>query len=393
VQICNLERDLLCAPRTDLCMDVTGYHELLSHAGGADHTVQILDLERNLLSASLTGHSKKVTSLAFPTPTTLLSASADKTVKLWSAGGGAGTAPDDLAWAIRDGALASAAAGFAAVCVHPVPSLAVAAAADATWQLLDIEAGRRMSTGRAEGARSLPLTCSCTLFGCGCRRNVAAARQRGGAARERWSHGGCALAFRCLARMIAGHGLFTGRHVQPALFAPLPCTRAPSANVGVLLVLPSSAGLPGLAGEGVNEEVISALQERKRADDRRVDLVSSLAWKGCAAWCRRHLPAAGGVHPTNTSNVQSVRCFAGFLPFQFAAVHPDGKFSTGGIDAGALPSAKNSHNQSACRLRCVPLRSDAPRRRLLCGRRLRTVQPEHSFAARNTLFLTLFQAP
>jgi hypothetical protein len=118
-------------------------------AGGADHTLQVLDLKTDVVVASLTGHSKKVNSVAFASPTTLLSASADKTVKLWSCGDG-GTA----GWALRAASLGSATAAVTRVCMHPVRSLAVAVAADASWQMLDVDAERTVWNVRTEAAGS-----------------------------------------------------------------------------------------------------------------------------------------------------------------------------------------------------------------------------------------------
>lgn len=120
-------------------------HACVLPAGGADHTVQLFDAGRGVVAASLTGHSKKVTSLAFASRTALLSASADKTVKLWAADGAA-------AWSLAAPALGTAAAAVARVCVHPVTSLAVAVDAAAAWQLLDVPVARPVAAGSAAAA-------------------------------------------------------------------------------------------------------------------------------------------------------------------------------------------------------------------------------------------------
>lgn len=53
------------------------------HAGGADHAVKILDVKEGVVSATLVGHSKKVTALTFAGDSVVVSGSADKTVKAW----------------------------------------------------------------------------------------------------------------------------------------------------------------------------------------------------------------------------------------------------------------------------------------------------------------------
>lgn len=126
---------------------------LASCAGGADHTVQLLDHKSGVLAASLTGHTKRVTSLAFPNATSLLSASSDRTVKLWTvASGDAAAASEASAWRLVAPAVGDAAAPVAAVAAHPVDTLAISAASDATWQLLDLPAARRVAGGGAPAA-------------------------------------------------------------------------------------------------------------------------------------------------------------------------------------------------------------------------------------------------
>ena len=111
--------------------------------------MQVLGLADGVVKASLAAHAKKVTSLAFATPSTLLSASADRTVKLWTRSG------DDGAWGARGETVGTFAAAVTRVAMHPVRSLAVAAAADATWQLLDLEARRPLWDVRLEAAGAL----------------------------------------------------------------------------------------------------------------------------------------------------------------------------------------------------------------------------------------------
>jgi pre-mRNA-processing factor 19 len=117
-------------------------------AGGADHTVQLLGLKNDIIVASLTGHSKKVTSIAFATPSALVSGSADKTVRLWT------RADEDGSWGATGAILGTFKAPVTRVCMHPVASLAVAAASDASWQLLDLERRRKLWDVRLEESGS-----------------------------------------------------------------------------------------------------------------------------------------------------------------------------------------------------------------------------------------------
>ena len=55
----------------------------LWRAGGADHAVKLLNVKEQLVSATLTGHSKKVSALTFAGEEVVVSGSADKTVRAW----------------------------------------------------------------------------------------------------------------------------------------------------------------------------------------------------------------------------------------------------------------------------------------------------------------------
>lgn len=62
-------------------------------AGGADHSIQLLDVETGVVTAALMGHSKKVTALAFAGPGVLVSGGADGSVRSWHCSSG-----DDAKW-------------------------------------------------------------------------------------------------------------------------------------------------------------------------------------------------------------------------------------------------------------------------------------------------------
>ena len=52
-------------------------------AGGVDHAVKLLDVKEQLVTATLSGHSKKVTALTFASEAVVVSGSADRTVRAW----------------------------------------------------------------------------------------------------------------------------------------------------------------------------------------------------------------------------------------------------------------------------------------------------------------------
>eukprot|EP00892_Ulva_mutabilis_P001038 jgi/Ulvmu1/10935/UM007_0114.1 len=104
--------------------------------GGADHTVQILDVEGSVIAATLAGHTKKVTALAFAGPSVLVSGSADGAVRCWHRGQG----DDSSKWTQQfSHTLPDTVVD---VCVHPVERFVVALSSAASWAMLDVQAGR-----------------------------------------------------------------------------------------------------------------------------------------------------------------------------------------------------------------------------------------------------------
>lgn len=108
--------------------------------GGADHTIQLLEAETGVISATLAGHSKKVTALAFAGPDVLVSGGADGTVRSWHRGADGGNWVQQFSHSLPD--------TIVAVCVHPVARFVVALSSAATWAMLDVAAGRVAFSGR-----------------------------------------------------------------------------------------------------------------------------------------------------------------------------------------------------------------------------------------------------
>ena len=121
--------------------------------GGADKQVQIYDRESDKVVATLKGHTKKITRVAFepaqdveigaevagafPNPTFAVSASEDKTVKIWRAN------EDGSKWAVAH-TLSGFKDAITGLDVHPNGKLLGAASRDSTWALYDIGSGKAL---------------------------------------------------------------------------------------------------------------------------------------------------------------------------------------------------------------------------------------------------------
>lgn len=100
---------------------------------GNDCSVQVFDYVQGRVLASLQGHSKRLTSVAYITPEVLLSASADKTVRVWRG-------PSQAAGEFTCSAtLKDHTAEVVGVVPHPSRRYFVSASADASWAFYDLE--------------------------------------------------------------------------------------------------------------------------------------------------------------------------------------------------------------------------------------------------------------
>jgi len=97
---------------------------------GLDSSIQIFDTSAGRMMGSLTGHSKRLTQLAYASPNVLLSSSADKTARIWSGEGG----QYSCAAILKDHT-----DEVVGVTVHPSQKYFVTGGADATWCFYDIE--------------------------------------------------------------------------------------------------------------------------------------------------------------------------------------------------------------------------------------------------------------
>ncbi|KAI8364772.1 WD40-repeat-containing domain protein [Radiomyces spectabilis] len=106
--------------------------------GGNDKHVQVYDKEEDKVVANLTGHTKKITSVKFRGQDTendiILSASADKHVRVWAAGGAKGY---HMAHNIT-----SHKGEVTGLAVHPSKDYFVSASLETKWALHDFETGK-----------------------------------------------------------------------------------------------------------------------------------------------------------------------------------------------------------------------------------------------------------
>ncbi|TMW58849.1 hypothetical protein Poli38472_006994 [Pythium oligandrum] len=106
--------------------------------GGVDKHVKVFNTTTQQLSATLSGHSKKVNDVEFhPSADLLVSASQDKTVKVWSATEGGNYAAVHTLGG-HDDAVTS-------VSIHATGDYVISASTDASWGFHDIRTGKLLA--------------------------------------------------------------------------------------------------------------------------------------------------------------------------------------------------------------------------------------------------------
>lgn len=118
---------------------------------GADGSIALFDAGKGKRASLLTGHGKKCTDVAWVAsgdgPSVLLSASADKTVKLWNG---------DKCAATMSGVHSGEVVGIS---VHPTNAYACSIGADKSWALYDIGAAECLSVVKDEDGGAGGFTC------------------------------------------------------------------------------------------------------------------------------------------------------------------------------------------------------------------------------------------
>ncbi|KAH0876588.1 hypothetical protein HID58_063982 [Brassica napus] len=114
-------------------MDILHSKDVIA-TGGIDTTAVLFDRPSGQILSTLTGHSKKVTSIKFVGDTDLvLTASSDKTVRIWGSS-------EDGSYACRH-TLKDHSAEVRAVTVHATNKYFVSASLDSTWCFYDMSSG------------------------------------------------------------------------------------------------------------------------------------------------------------------------------------------------------------------------------------------------------------
>jgi pre-mRNA-processing factor 19 len=107
----------------------------LSLSGSGDKTAILTDLSSGKALSKLTGHSKKITAVGFVNNSTekLATASADKSVKIWSSSNGKYAE----SWSFKDHD-----AEVSDISIHPTGNYMISLTADSSWYFLDIARGQ-----------------------------------------------------------------------------------------------------------------------------------------------------------------------------------------------------------------------------------------------------------
>ncbi|KAL4167944.1 hypothetical protein KRP22_011351 [Phytophthora ramorum] len=130
------------------CVAVDCKRPTLVATGGVDKHAKVFDTDKQQLVATLTGHAKKLSHVEFhPTADMVLTASHDKTLKLWT--------PQDEGYSVGytldgfDDAVASAS-------IHPTGNYVLSGSLDATWAIHDVRRGQLLSRYTLNGELAMP---------------------------------------------------------------------------------------------------------------------------------------------------------------------------------------------------------------------------------------------
>lgn len=120
-----------------LCMDLHPTQQDLVLTGGADHSAVIFNRGSGKIVQTLTGHTKKLTSVQFhPTDEMVVTCSSDKTARVWKAG--------QSGYSVAH-TLKSHSAEVSGAHIHPTNEYVVTGSLDKSWCLHSLETGAELT--------------------------------------------------------------------------------------------------------------------------------------------------------------------------------------------------------------------------------------------------------
>lgn len=136
-----------------LCVDIHPANQSMVLTGGVDKKAVLLNRDTGVVEASLEGHTKPVRDVLFhPRDDVLLTASADRTVRVWRGNGG--NYPTAGAHVFR-----THAAEVVGLSLHPTADFLASASLDGTWVFHDLRALRSLASFPSDDE-----TVHCTSF-------------------------------------------------------------------------------------------------------------------------------------------------------------------------------------------------------------------------------------
>ncbi|UIZ28629.1 hypothetical protein KXD40_009411 [Peronospora effusa] len=130
------------------CVAIDTQRPTIVATGGVDKQAKIFDTDKQQLVATLTGHTKKLSHVEFhPTVDMVLTASFDKTVKLWTRqeeGYSVGYTLDGFADAVTSAS------------IHPTGNYVLSGSLDATWAIHDVRRGQLLSRYSLNSELAIP---------------------------------------------------------------------------------------------------------------------------------------------------------------------------------------------------------------------------------------------
>ncbi|RLN87702.1 hypothetical protein BBJ28_00013864 [Nothophytophthora sp. Chile5] len=130
------------------CVAVDPKNPMKVATGGVDKKAKLFDTAQQQLVATLTGHSKKVSHVEFhPTADLVVTASHDKTLKLWT--------PQEDGYTVGH-TLDGFEDAVSSASIHPTGNYVLSGSLDATWGIHDVRRGQLLTRYTLNGELAMP---------------------------------------------------------------------------------------------------------------------------------------------------------------------------------------------------------------------------------------------